>query len=153
MTMGPDIIGMIQAAQARGESIPGVPGAVLNNDSIVGRLQIASGDSLNLAGNTTGTITVSVQAPFRPDFLVLSTDKATKSKVVVTSIKVGTDEQLVSKASKISLDTFSFNNLLGKVAFNTASPGVDITITLQNTDASVAEVITAAFYGVRLQRA
>lgn len=152
--MNPDIIGLIQEGlAARGQAIPGAGGAVLaNENNFVGRLQIASGDTASIAAGATGTLTISVQAPFRPDFIVLSTDKATKSKCFVTSIKVGTDEQLISKSSKISLDTFATGNLLGKVAFNTASPGVDITVTIVNTDASVTEVVGVAAYGIRLQR-
>ena len=146
----PDIVGYDPQT---GAPIMGAGGSRLNpSNEIVARFQIASGDEVTVGANATARLTVSVQAPFRPDFMVLTTSVSGKSNVRVKSVKVGTQEQLVGKSSDISVDVFAPGNLLGRIQFNTASPGVDIVIDLENTS-STAENISCAFYGTRLERA
>lgn len=136
--------------------VAGLPqGARLVTDApLVARYQLASGDTLTLAAGavtpTTGTITISVQAPFRAEFLVLNSSVGAASEVRITSIKVGTQEQSIGKSSQIPIQALTPNNLLGRLQLDTASPGVDIVISLRNTGAA-SDTISCVAYGIRLQ--
>lgn len=145
-----DIVGYDQQGNPVAAPIVGAPGARnIAPGREIARFQMASGDSVSVGANASERLTISVQAAFRTNFLVMSSTATGKSNVRVKSIKVGTREQLISKSSSISVDVFAPGNLLGKVEFDTAVPGVDITIELENISAT-AETISVATYGIRI---
>lgn len=145
-----DIVGDDPSGQ-----IPGMgPGQRLRpEDILVARGQLLSGTRVSVGANATATLTMKTQAPFRPNSVTLTSIGVARgeSNVIVTNIKVGTNEQLIGETNEIPLDTFAPDQMLGRVQFDTAQTAQVITITLQNTS-STAEVIGAALFGTRLDK-
>lgn len=136
--------------------VRGLPqGVSLNpNDSLIARGQILSGAKVTVPAGQNVTMTFKTQAPFRPNAVTLVSLGIARglSNVVVTNIKVGTNEQLVGETNEVPLDVFAPDNLLGHVAFDTAQTAQVITVSLTNTSAQNAEVIAGAMFGTRLDR-
>lgn len=143
-----DIVG--QADAVRGLA----PGQQVDpSGSLIARGQLLSGARATVGPNATATLTFKTQAPFRPNSVTLTSLGIARglSNIIVTNIKVGTNEQLVGETNEVPLDVFAPDNLLGRVAFDTAQTAQVITVSLTNTS-STAETIAGCMFGTRLDR-
>lgn len=139
-----------------GTHVAGMP-AGMNlrpTDNLIARGQILSGARVLVAKGASATITMKTQAPFRPNSVCLVSLGVGRglSNVVVTNIKVGTNEQLIGESNEVPLDAFAPDQLLGRVQFDTAQTAQVITISLTNTSATTDENVAAALFGTRLDK-
>lgn len=144
-----DIVGQAEAA-VRGLT----PGQQVDpSGSLIARGQMLSGQRATIGANASGTLTFKTQAPFRPNAVTLTSLGVARglSNIIVTNIKVGTNEQLVGETNEVPLDVFSPDNLLGRVAFDTAQTAQVVTVSLTNTS-STPETIAGCMFGTRLDR-
>lgn len=96
------------------------------------------------------SILANPQCPFRPRRLVLSASSVGITnpidELVVNDIKVGKDSQLIASGGfPASAFQGGANEMLFK--FDTASPGIDISVDLENTNASYAMTVTVGMVG------
>ena len=155
--MFPDIVGDSYGAPVYSQQSsqpPGLPTGAQVRDvgSVVARQQIAGGARVTVAGAGSGSALIKVQSPFRANFLVAySLTKPGASQCILTSLKVGQDEQLVGEVNEVPIEMLSQDNLLGRLAFHTAVPGVQVIIALSNLHATEAETLFFALWGVSLR--
>lgn len=121
---------------------------------MVARGQILSGVRLALAAGASGLLTFKAQAPFRPNFIVLKSLGIPQdtSAVIVTNVKVATNEQLIGEANEVPLSALGQDNLLGKLQLDTVNVGQIVTISCTNVG-QVAEIVAGLMFGIRLQTA
>lgn len=99
-----------------------------------------------VATTASATITYKTQEPFRPERYVVAS--AIAASFVVTSIIVGTVNQLAA-AGSVPADIFAATAFDCNLHFDTASPGVDINVTVTNISGSNA-TFYASFLGTAL---
>lgn len=137
-----------QAAQAMGALLQ--QGAVSVQPTGFGnrqlRRQICPLPITKVLKGTEALITLTPQRGFRVERLVLQSDAAGTSKCVVNSINVGATPQFVSDGS-VPIQAFANVAISTSLRGDTASPGITITLRVQNLDAVNDETITGVFYG------
>jgi hypothetical protein len=104
-----------------------------------GSKDITSGDTQDFLANP--------QVPFRPKRIII--DPATN--IAVQDIKVGKNSQLVS-ANSFPAVAFQANAFDIGIKFDTAYPGIDITVTLTNNGAGTATGTTVGMFGFAAER-
>lgn len=140
----------------QGTHVAGMPAnmRLRPTDSLIARGQLLSGTRVTVPASGSVTLTLKTQAPFRPNSVTLTSIGIARglSNVLVTNIKVGTNEQLIGETNEIPLDVFAPDQMLGRVAFDTAQTAQVITISLTNTSATTPEVVAGALFGTRLDK-
>jgi hypothetical protein len=120
---------------------PGIPSGVSDNPGTIRRL-VAGIPITSLATLITSDIQCNVSEPFRPDRLMLST---AAQALHVTRIQIGTKGMNVS-SNPISGNCFSEQAINNDLSGYTATPGVGILLTVQNTTAATV-VASGGFFG------
>lgn len=143
-----DIVG---ESQMQG-NIPGLPqNTIVRADPRTARTLYVAAPSASIAAGATATFQIQVQVPIRLDQLVIVDEtNSTLTTLRVTGIRVGPANQIVSNggslpAAMFGPQSFNTNTLQG----NTALPGTDILVTIDNP-ALAAAVVTVAAKGIAL---
>lgn len=136
-------------AGQRAIAIPGSGDAHVQATGFEGRVmrhQIAPMPVTLVPKGKEALITLTPQRGFRVERLVLVSDAAATSKCVVNSINVGATPQFVSDGS-VPLPVFAFNAIQTSMRGDTATPGITITLRIQNLDLANDETISGTFLG------
>jgi len=132
--------------------IPGLPpGAMVRQDPRTARTLYVAAPSASIAAGATATFQIQVQVPIRLDqLIVVDETNAGLTTLRVTGIRVGPANQIVSNGGSLPArmfapESFNTNTLQG----NTALPGTDILVTIDNP-ALAAAVVTVSAKGIAL---
>jgi len=118
------------------------PDAVLLEDTGPGprRKKILAGTTTSVGAGVSAPISFKAQENFRPEEFFIQ--GVNIDDFVVTSIKVGTEEQLVN-TGEVPGDVFSPGNLRSSVHFKTMNPGIDLVVTVRNTSGGALSFVSA----------
>ena len=134
-----DIVGeAVRGALAKargGQGAPRMPGLVgnqklLNDNASIARRQMAPMPLTMVPAKNTVTVTIRPQRPIRAERLVL--DGQAINGLFVTDFLVGAEPQFVNSGA-VPASVFSPSGFNMELRGNTAQPGIDITLVLQNT--------------------
>ncbi len=122
-------------AKARGGGAPRLPGLVgnqklMDDNASIARRQMAPMPLTTVPANSTVTVTIRPQRPIRAERLVL--DGSQIAGIFVTDFLVGAEPQFVNSGA-VPATVFSPTGFNMELRGNTAQPGIDITLVLQNT--------------------
>jgi hypothetical protein len=137
-----DIVGeavkkaVAQVQQQRGRQAPprmaGLVGAqrVVRDTNTIARRQMSPMPLTTVAAGATATVSFRPQRPIRAERLVL--DGASIAGVFVTDFLIGADPQFVNSGA-VPVSVFTPSGFNMELRGNTAQPGIDVTLTFQNT--------------------
>lgn len=136
-----DIVGdavkqaVAKVQQRRGQAPPrmtGLVGAqrVVRDTASIARRQMAPMPLVTVPANQTLTVTFRPQRPIRAERLVL--DGSMTAGLFVTDFLIGAEPQFVN-AGAVPVSVFAPSAFNMELRGNTAQPGIDVTIQLQNT--------------------
>lgn len=134
-----DIVGeavknAVKQAQARRPPprMAGLVGAqrVMRDTASIARRQIAPMPLTTIAAGSTATVSFRPQRPIRAERLVL--DGASVGGVFVTDFLIGADPQFVNSGA-VPVSVFTPSGFNMELRGNTAQPGIDVTLTFNNT--------------------
>lgn len=135
-------------------SVPGLkPGQQIRTGTEVARTLYAAAPPATVAAGAQADFLIEVQVPMRLDQLIIVDDTVGPVTAArVTGIRVGPNNQIVSNggalpARMFAPESFNTNVLQG----NTAAPGVNIIVTIQNPTVAPATYVVGC-KGVALTR-
>ena len=140
-----DIVGdavkqaVAKVQQQRGRQAPprmaGLVGAqrVVRDTASIARRQMAPMPLTTIGAGATATVSFRPQRPIRAERLVL--DGAAVGGVFVTDFLIGADPQFVNSGA-VPVSVFTPSGFNMELRGNTAQPGIDVTLTFNNTTGS-----------------
>ena len=142
-----DIVGeavknAVKQAQAQARRPPrmaGLVGAqrVVRDTASIARRQMAPMPLTTIPAGSTATVSFRPQRPIRAERLVL--DGATIAGVFVTDFLVGAEPQFVNSGA-VPVSVFAPSGFNMELRGNTAQPGIDVTLTFNNTTGAAVTI-------------
>lgn len=142
-----DIVGeavknAVKQAQARRPPPPRMAGLVgqqriVRDTNTIARRQMAPMPLTTVAAGATATISFRPQRPIRAERLVL--DGASVAGVFVTDFLIGAEPQFVNSGA-VPVSVFAPTGFNMELRGNTAQPGIDVTLTFNNTTGAAVTI-------------
>lgn len=104
--------------------------------------------SATVALNASATFSANPQVPFRPSSLIISATAI--AGLTVDDIKVGKNSQLVTSGA-VPAAAFGADTTFKAMKFDTAGPGIDVSVDVTDTSGA-ANTVAMAMFGVAAER-
>lgn len=132
-------VAKVQQRRGQAPRMAGLVGAqrVVRDTASIARRQMAPIPLTTIAAGSTATISFRPQRPIRAERLVL--DGATIAGVFVTDFLIGADPQFVNSGA-VPVSVFAPSGFNMELRGNTAQPGIDVTLTFNNTTGAAVTI-------------